>query len=65
MTVSTKQTHFNRLVADWADADQECGRLYVLWTVAVERRLRLAIAKNDAWGELEMAKAEQQGAVVP
>jgi len=61
--VSTKRTHFDRLVADWADADRECRRLHVLWATAIERRVRLSIAKNDALEELEMAKAEAAKAV--
>ena len=58
MTLETKQRYFERLVRDWAKADKECGRAYLLWQAACERRLQAAIAKNNAYGELQMARAE-------
>jgi hypothetical protein len=54
---STHDDNFEKLVDEWAAADKECGRLYILWNEACQRRQRLARAKNRAWHETTAAKA--------
>lgn len=56
--VSRAQQKFSRLVAEWSCADRECSEAYTAWQVACRRREALAIKKNNAWGDLEMARAE-------
>jgi hypothetical protein len=59
MTFRQAEKKFHNAVAEWAKADQECSRLYVLWSNACDRRKKLAAEKNDAWSEKEMARTEQ------
>jgi hypothetical protein len=61
--VSTADDYHSKCVVEWLKADAECSRTYALWQAAVERRVRLAIKKNEAWGELEMARAEAKAAL--
>jgi hypothetical protein len=56
--LKAKERYFNQLVHDWAEADRECGRTYVLWQSACDRRERLAALKNSAYEELEAARSE-------
>lgn len=52
------QQKFNRLVAEWDQAERECREAYVAWEVANRHRQRIAIDRNNAWGELQMAEAK-------
>lgn len=45
---------FTQLSQEWAEADRVCGITYVAWVSACERREKLAIATNNAWGDLIM-----------
>jgi hypothetical protein len=49
---TTREDYFEKCVREWAEADKECTRLYMLWDEACARRRRLAQAKNQAWREL-------------
>lgn len=48
---------FEKLTDEWAAADKECSRLYLLWNEACTVRRRLARAKNQAWREMNAARA--------
>lgn len=52
---STHQDYFDKTVAEWAAADAECRRLYMLWNEAQIRQRKLAKLKNQAWRELNAA----------
>lgn len=56
--VSRAKQKFSRLVTEWDRAERDCREAYVSWQVACRRREELAAKKNNAWGELEMARAE-------
>lgn len=60
--ITPKTDNFKKLVIAWAEADEECRRTYVLWNAAKERRERLALLKNDAYGEWQMECAERNAA---
>lgn len=58
MNLRRAKQKFNRRVTEWSRAEEECREAYVAWQVACRRRERAAIDKNNAWEELEMARAE-------
>lgn len=59
--VEQAELRFNHLVREWDEAQGDCSHLYNLWQRANRRREMLAVAKNNAWGELEMARAVSNG----
>lgn len=56
--IERAQRNFDRFVRAWASAEQECSCAYVTWQRACRAREQAAMEKNNAWGELEMARAE-------
>lgn len=56
---TTHADNFDKLVDEWAAADKECSRLYMLWNEACIRRRRLARAKNQAWREMNAERAHE------
>jgi hypothetical protein len=56
---TTRQDYFDKTVAEWAAADAECTRLYMLWNEACEHRRRLARAKNQAWREMNAERVTE------
>jgi len=59
--LSKAKQKFSRLVTEWARADRECSETYLAWQDACRRREAAAIKKNNAYGELEMARAHSNG----
>lgn len=43
------QLDFDMAIDDWAAADVECSRLYLLWQEAIQRRKRAVAHKRAAW----------------
>jgi len=56
---STYEDNFEKLIDEWASADKECTRLYMLWNEACQRRRRLARLKNQAWREMNAARVTE------
>ncbi len=55
--LSTAQEHFRKLARELDIAITERSHINGMLRDANERVLRLKIAKNNAWGELEMSRA--------
>lgn len=55
--------NYIRFVQAWINADLECHRTYRVWQDACRAREQAVVEKNNAWGELEMAQAEDSGAL--
>lgn len=56
----TAHDYFEKCAKEWDEANAETIRCYGLWQAALARRKRLAVEKNNAWRELQMAIAERQ-----
>lgn len=55
--MSPAEDNFRKLVKAWDDEHKENCRLHAMWLDSCERRLRLAVQRNNAWAELEMERA--------
>ncbi len=55
--LSATEDYHRKCVAAWEAAHFEGQKAYGIWQAAKEKRLRLVVEKNNAWGELEMARA--------
>jgi len=55
--VTLAEDNFMKLKKAWDDEHKENCRLHAMWQDSSERRLRLTVAKNNAWAELEMERA--------
>lgn len=58
MTFEEADKYYRHCIEEWTEADRDCRRYFLLWETAKHRRELLAITKNNAWGDREMAKAE-------
>lgn len=51
------EEHYRKCEEAWKAVHHEAQHAYGIWQAANERRLRLAVERNNAWGQLEMARA--------
>lgn len=55
--LSATEDYFRKCMEAWEAAHFEGQKAYGIWQAANEKRSRLAVEKNNAWGDLEMAQA--------
>lgn len=58
MTFEEADRYYRHCIQEWARADDDCRRYFLLWETAKHRQELLAVTKNNAWGDREMARAE-------
>lgn len=59
MSRSKAQEYYEECCADWDAANEACNRAHAIWLDARERRERIGMARTNAWGELQMAIAQE------